>query len=352
MSKRILFYLVAIITAVNFYSCREEINSPPIESVAVEGAYLLSEGGFTPGSSKLSFYNLSGSSFIENIFNPATLGLLPDGLVYFDKQLYLTEQGNFPSPGKIYNLDSNGTIKQSQPVGNSPYSLAIANEKIYITNGPANNISVLNRNNLTAVTIINVGLYPQEIISIGNKIFVCNTSVFGGGTDSTVSVIDAVTDQVVANIVVRKKPSSLAVTNDGNLLVGCPGDAVEGIIYKINSNTYAKLDSFIISSGFAIGFDKDIAVSWNNEEIYFISSLNNIVKLNLSTKLHSVFIPNTNTAVNFFYGYNYDSRRQKHYVGNAKDFRSNGNFEIYDANGTNTNTFVAGLFPRRIVIKN
>ncbi len=336
---------------VNIFGCREEIISPPHINVAAEGAYVLSEGGFSAGSSKLSFYNLSSDNFIENIFGPTTLGLFPDGLLYSAKKIYLTEQGNFGASGKIYVLDSNGTVEQSQPVGNNPYSLAIANEKIYITNGPTNNVSVINRNNLTAVTTIPVGIYPQEIISIGNKVFVCNTSVFGGGTDSTVSVIDATIDQVVATIVVRKKPSSLAAANDGSLLVGCPGDAVQGIIYKINPFTYSKLDSFIISSGLAIGFDKDIAIT-NNNEIYFISYLNNIVKLNLSTKLHSVFIPNTNTAVNFFFGYNYDSKNQKHYIANARDFISKGHLLVYDVNGVNTKTFSTGVIPRRIVIKN
>ncbi|MEO8666530.1 MAG: YncE family protein [Ignavibacteria bacterium] len=349
--KKVLIYFFTVLTGVIFYSCREEVVNPNTPGVTSVGAYVLSEGGFSSGSSKLSFYNLLSNTFTENIFNPTNIGLFPDGLILSSNQLYLTEQGNFNAEGKIHNLDTSGTVIQSHAAGINPYSVAAVNEKIYITNGPTNSVTVLNRSDLSPVTTITVGLYPQEILALGTKVFVCNTSVFGGGTDSTVSVIDAATDQVVATIFVRKKPSSLAISRDGQLLVGCPGDASTGIIYKINPLSYVKVDSFFISNGFALGFDKDIAVNTDNDDVYFISYLNNIVKLNLSTKLHSVFIPNSNTAVDFFYGYNYDPRNQKHYIANAKDFVSNGSVLLYDGNGNNLNTFATGIIPRRIVVK-
>lgn len=351
--KRNILSILFIINLVYLSGCSRDdvIINTPVAGVTSEGAYILSEGGFSAGSSRLSFFNSITGSFSLSIFNPGSLGLYPDGMILENSNLYITEQGNFGVSGKIYKTDTNGTVIVSNNAGTNPYSLTAANGKLYVTNGPANNVSVVDQNSLTTSSTISVGVNPQEILAIGNKVFVCNTSEFMGATDSTVSVIDANSDIVAAVIKVRQTPSSLAVTNDMKLLVGCPGAPASGIIYKIDPSNYAILDSFVINNGFASGFGKDIAVDRSSDNIYFISNLNNIVRLNLITKESTVFIYNTNTA-DYFYGYNYDSKNVRHYITDAKDFVSNGSLSVYDGNATLLNTFATGIAPRRIVIKN
>ena len=199
-----------IIIVLLFSSCTRDaviIPEPPVV-ITTNGAYILSEGGVNPGSSKLSFYSIPKDSFYINIFSPGNLGLFPSGLIFKNNNLFVTEQGNFGSAGKIYKLDTNGTTLLSQVIGTNPYSLTSANNKIYITNGPASNVSVVDMNSLSIIKNIGVGAYPQEILAIGNKVFVCNTSLYGGAQDSTVSVIDATTDNVVKTVIVQKDPSS------------------------------------------------------------------------------------------------------------------------------------------------
>ena len=175
--------------------------------------------------------DLQNTSYTEDIFNPGNLGLFPDGLIFHENHLYVTEQGNFGGSGKIYKLDTLGNVLNSTTVGTNPYSLTISNNKIYITNGPASNVSVLNLSDLSLVTTISVGVYPQEILAINNKVFVANNSLFGGASDSTVSIINAETDLVEHTIIVTKDPSSLAFSNNGFLLIGCPGDENTGRIF-------------------------------------------------------------------------------------------------------------------------
>jgi YVTN family beta-propeller protein len=353
--KKSSIVLVFILTILYLPGCnRDDVLEPiPVTGTEAEGAYVLSEGGFSAGSSKLYFYNLLSGSFAESIFNPANLGLVPDGMILDNDNLFITEQGNFGAAGKVYKTDTNGTVILSSNVGVNPYSLATANGKLYITNGPVNNVSVVDKNSLMTLSIITVGVYPQEILALGNKVFVCNTSEFMGATDSTVSVIDAASDIIIATIKVRQTPSSLAVTNDNKLLVGCPGVSAIGIIYKIDPDNYSILDSFVINNAFASGFAKDIAVDRNTDNIYFISNLNNIVRLNLVTKQSIVFINNLNASTDLFYGYNYDSKNVRHYVANADiNFTLNGSLNVYDGNAALLNTFTTGIAPRRIVIKN
>lgn len=347
--KKYFLYLVCLSSIFHLAGCnRDEVVNPPIFVNASEGAYILSEGVFTPGTSGLSFFNATQDSFYTSIFKPANLGVTPDGLIIFNNNLFITEQGNNGSQGKIYKTDTVGRVLSFKDVGINPYSLTHTNNKLYVTNGPANNVSVVNLNDLTTLKTINVGIFPQEILSFNNKVFVCNTSLFGGASDSTVSVIDAVSDQVINTIQVRKTPSSLAITNDGKILIGCPGSSGTGIIYKVDPENFAKLDSFNTPAG----FDKDLTVNKNNNDVFYISFTNNIIRLNLSTKINSIFIDKTSSGGVFFYGYNFDHKNKIHYVTDARNFSTNGNLYIYNETGNLIKTYTTGGYaPRRIVLK-
>lgn len=309
--------------------------------------YILSEGGFSQNTSKLSLLDVNTNNFSQSIFGPGNIGLYPDGLIFFDNHIYLTEQGNFGSSGKIYKLDSLGNVINSAVVGTNPYSLTISNNKIYITNGPASNVSVLNLSDFSFIKNIPVGSYPQEIIAFNGKVFVANNSLYGGNSDSTVSVINPETDSVEFSISVKKDPSSLAISNDNFLLIGCPGNSENGIIFKVNPSTYTIIDTFRVP---VYGFGKDIAVDKNSNDIYFISYLNDIVKLNLTNRqsqlIFSSVYPN-----NFYYGYNFDFISKKHFVLDAKNFVVEGSFYILDSTYSITNTFTTGIAPRRILLK-
>ena len=306
--------------------------------------YVLSEGGASAGTSTLSMLDAHSNEFTQSIFNPGNIGLFPDGLVSFEGNIYITEQGNFGGSGKIYELDSTGTVLKSAVVGTNPYSLAIANNKIYVTNGPAGNVSVLNLNDFSFVKNIKVGAYPQEIISKNNFVFVANNSVWGGASDSTVSVIAADLDSVISTIVVKLNPSSLAISNDDFLLIGCPGNDSSAVIYKVDLISFAKVDSFSIP-GF--GFGKDISVDKNSDVIYFKGSTNDIIGLNLlSGDVNRVVDAQ---GVTFTYGYGYDYSNGVHYLLDAKDFSANGSLITYGSDGTLLHTYETGIAPRRLL---
>lgn len=351
MFKRFLFLMLL---AVTINSCtRDEINSPPtVIVINSKGAYIISEGGFNPGSSKLSYYNKTDVVFNPSVFNPGSLGLLPDGILYDNGNLFISEQGNFGAAGKVYKTDTNGTVQMTGSAGINPYSLTIANNKIYLTNGPSNSVTVLDKNTFSNIATIGVGTYPQEILAIGNRVFVCNTSVFNGNTDSTVSVIDALTDNVIATIPVSKTPSSLAIAPDGNLLVGCPGNSTGAVIYKIDPTALIIVNSY---RDHTFGLCKDIVTSGSNEILYIggdIYAEESIVKYNLSSRTAASIIPKPVSGLN--YGLNYDNEDNHIYVCvAASDFTSNGKFRVYGNNGTLINDFniSGGISPRRIALK-
>ena len=338
-------YLLAVLISLFMIGCNRDAimnqNNNPVHITT--GAYILNEGGFNPNTSSLSFYSYIKDSIYNNIFKPGNLGIFPDGLLRYNDLLFITEQGNYGAAGKIYKCDTNGVEILSNSIGKNPYSLCIANNKLYVTNGPANNVSVVDINSLAVIKTINVGIYPQEILSFGNYVYVCNTYVYGGATDSTVSVIDNTTDNVVKTIIVSKSPSSIAKSRTNTIIVCCAGTS--GTVYVIDPTTNNKIDSIA-----PVDFGKDLSVDFNSDNVYFISNSNNIIALDLNLKTVFTVIANPNPSGAFFNGYVFDYKNKIHYVANAGDFTSKGFLYIYDFYGNLLNSFQIGVSPRRILL--
>ena len=337
-----LFLVLFALSILYLQGCsRDELTGPGTVIVTARGVYVLSEGNGTSSSVALSYYNITDSSFTQNILSQ-NVGSYPDGLISSGNDLYMTAQGNFGSAGKIYKLDQTGNVQASNDVGTNPYSLTEASGKLYVTNGPASNVSVVDKSTLNTTNTIPVGSYPQEIITYGTKVYVCNTSAFGGSDDSTVSVIDSQNDVVVAVINVQKDPSALALSNDGKLLIGCPG--TNKYIYKVDPNSYAKLDSFLIPDGCY----RDISVDKTSDNIYFISGSFpsfRVLRLNLSTRALTEIM----SVGNNYYGLVFDSVTGDLFVAIVPDFTNSGKLRVLS--GGIATDYTTGVAPRRLLIK-
>jgi YVTN family beta-propeller protein len=349
---RFSFFLL-LISVIGISSCnRDEVMVEPPPVSAKSGVYVLSEGGFAPGTSKLSFFDFEDEQFSVNIFNPGSLGLFPDGILLDEGNLYITEQGNFGAPGKIYKTDTNGTVISSSTIGINPFAITFANGRLYVSNGPSNTVSAISRENLQILSTIPVRNYPQEILGISNRVFVCNFGSFSTGDDSVVSVIDAGNNQVIGNIIVGKNPSTLAKTSDGKLLIGCPGDSSRAVIYKVDPLSLAKLDTF---KNLTFGLSKDIAATGSNL-IHFIGgdiyADKEIIEYNVSTGVSRVLIQQPSGYFN--YGLAIDPNNNNVYLAQAaSDFASSGRLRIYSSGGVLAKELVItdGIAPRRIIVK-
>jgi len=346
--KTLLFLIAPLVFVQGCY--RDEIItiSNPSTLPHKLGVYVLSEGNGNPDQSALSFLSFATGDYNYNITFPSVLGLYPDGLIdYNGSALYVTERGTLNSSGKIYKMDTNGIIVSSNNIGVNPYSLVGVFGKAYVTNGPDSSVSVVDLNSLNEIKRIKVGLYPQEILSINNKVFVANTKINGGGTDSTISVIDVTRNEQILKFRVNAYPSSLAISKDGFLLVSSSGSG--GMIYKYSPNTYQRIDSFFVNS-LTIG---DMNVDYNSDNLYFIKDHFAIYKLNLTSKeVSPVIVPSGVNTIEYINGYGYDVKSQKHYIADARDFSRQGYLYKFNSSGVLESGFQTGIAPRRILIRN
>jgi YVTN family beta-propeller protein len=171
-------------------------------------------------------------------------------------------------------LDPNtGAVEQTWNVGVAPRELTLVGSKLYVSNEggrqaqagdttmgsygtlvPANGylgtsttgtVSVIDTANpAAAVGSISVGLHPTAMYVKNNALFVANTF------DDTVSVVDITTDKVVQTIETKPwpssqvgyEPTSIAMTNDGHLLVTL-GRANAVAVYQYHGDPQQPVDA-------------------------------------------------------------------------------------------------------------
>src|SRR5690606_7340609 len=93
--------------------------------------------------------------------------------------------------------------------------------KGYVTDWVSNTVAVVNLNSFSITKNIPAGNGPEKMLQIGNQLFVVNSGGFG--IDSTVTVINTVTDAVDTTIVVCHNPNSLQLDGNGDLWTLCGG---------------------------------------------------------------------------------------------------------------------------------
>ena len=136
------------------------------------------------------------------------------------------------------------------------------------------------------------------------------------------------------------------MSNQDNLLIGCPGNETKGMIFEIDPAAFTKIDSFKIPG---YGFGKGISVDKKSSNIYFKSYTNTIVELNLDTEEVAEAVSDPDLI--FVYGYGYDHTTGTHYVLDARNFSSNGSMIVYDGEGSKINSYETGIAPRRVVFE-
>jgi YVTN family beta-propeller protein len=88
---------------------------------------------------------------------------------------------------------------------------------------------------------IKVGFGPENMVKLGNYIYVANSG--GWGLDSTLSIIDTGYDRVAGTLTVGDIPSDLVLDGDSNLWIYCKGYALynSNPPYDLISETASRL---------------------------------------------------------------------------------------------------------------
>ena len=318
--------LLALLMGLSFSSCTtDDDDTPPEPRGDYENGLLIShEGSFSDGVGTVSFISDDFTTVEHNIFsnvNGRTLGTVVQSMAFNGDLAYIISNvSNRIDIVNRYTFESVATIDTGL---SNPRYMAVSNGKGYVTNWgdftPTDDdyLAVIDLTTNTIVDTISTSYLPEEIVALGNKVYVA-TGIFGNG--DKVDVINTEIDVLEGSITVGNSPNSLQLDDQGDLWVLSSENLIEVNTSNDEISKTISLNASITSPS-KLNFDNEALYIYSGGSVYKMDETASILPTGSEID-----------GVNF-----YDMRVKdgKLYGLDAKDFASDGDLIIYDLN-TNT----------------
>ncbi|MBN2414224.1 T9SS type A sorting domain-containing protein [bacterium] len=195
------------------------------------------------GANSLSTMNMETGTISNNCIR--NVGVTPNQILSFNDRIYLVN--SVPDEIRVLDPMDDPAFLSSIPLpaGSNPWSMApVSCAQAYVTNQRDSSISRLDLTSGQILKRIPVGPAPQGIVVVDNEAWITNTNLKGWSSygQGSVSLVDIITDSVIAGIPVPVNPQMLAKSPDPDgwggtyIHVLCTGDYAQqpGRIAVIN----------------------------------------------------------------------------------------------------------------------
>ena len=355
MKTNLTFIAAILILAGVISSCKKtETTSYTSSGPFANGAFISNEGTYGHPNASVSYFDFAADSVRKSIYsivNNHSLGQLLQSIYISNGKAYMvlnlsdtvaiTTVDDFKSAGFITGL-------------NSPRYMTSYNNKGYITQwGDSGVVKVVDLNLHTILSTIKVGTGPEFALLTGGNILVCNGGAYD--VDSTISVINPITDKVTQTIQVGHNPKEMVADKNNNIWVVCYGYIKYDLNYniiletpsklvKLSGQNYQKLGEFIISQH---SHPQHIDISMDKATVYYGGGygFTGIYAMNIT----SVALPATPLiGTKDFYGFNVNPRNGDIYALDATDYTSHGIMFRYSSDGTLEKQYSTGITPNGV----
>jgi hypothetical protein len=321
------------------------------------GVFIVNEGNFLANNGSISYFNPDSGFLVNNLFeavNRRPLGDVVQSMSFAGDRGYIVVNGS----GKVEIVDRETFRTITEPVLASypRYFQAVNPQKGYLTNGTLQGyVYVIDLENSNIVDSVNVGFGPDIMLQFGNIVYVANSG--GWGADSTLSIIDAVHDDVTGTLVVGDVPSDMALDAENNLWVYCKGYAAydsnppydlisetPSRLVKVHTGTRSILwEGIVGSAGDYTGTLPRLAAGADGNDIYFLrpDGVYTISAQNPS-------LPCDRILEGSFYGLDVNPLTGELYVFQSS-FTGDGTMFIVDPLTGDKNSFTVGIGPNGAV---
>jgi hypothetical protein len=202
---------------------------------------------------------------------------------------------------------------------------------------------------LEIVSELQVGKNPEGIAVLNNQLFVANSGGLDAPNyDSTVSVIDLITNNLTETIDVRVNPGKL-VASDNSIFCISNGDygSVPSLLQKINPTT------FLVENELEI-YPSDMNYYQGKLYVLYKGIENGTSKIGVMNPETMVFENEhliSNNEITTFYGFDIDSESRIH-CRDANGYVNSGKIYTYSLNGQFLFDFQTGLNPNKVILIN
>ncbi len=349
--KKITFLslIMLSLSIILFQSCDKDDYTP--KGIYDGGVFISNEGTFGQGNGSVSYYNFTGDSVVNNIFEKAnnrTLGDVVFSVSLFNEKAYIcVNASNKIEVAGQYNFNELGVIDTLPMVrhfiGND------ATKGYASVWGDGGQVKVIDLSTNTVTKSIDVGNGPENMLIVSNKLYVANS---GGFTeDNSISVISTETDELIKTITLDgDNPVDLLTDKSGNLWVLCMGKTIYDANWVPTGNTPAKLFRINTSTdtpeAYAVLSEdthpNNIEISPDGNYLYYGGGFgfNGIYKIDLA----SLTVTANPLIEKYFYGFSIYQNGEI-FAAEATSFTDNGILYRYQADGTLIKQYTVGIAP-------
>jgi len=333
---KINLYILTIVLFVIFTinSCDKTEVKPPEPGKYATGIFITNEGPFTDGSGTITYINRDSNATENEIFarvNGRPLGSIVQSMSVFDKLAYIVV--NNSNKIEVVTAETFESVALIEDVMLPNRFLGINENKAYVSSFE-NHLSVIDLNSHTVIKTIPTGSGPDKMLMHDGNVYVLNLG--GYGLDSTLTVINAESDEVIQTLQIENKPTGIQIDKNGKLWVMCSGkgwngfpqaDDTEGHLLCIDPFDMSILKDFIFPT--KTNHPQELLIN-ETGDILFYNMPDGIYDLSINAdNIKQSALIQTNTM---FYRIGYDPIEKYLYASNPLDYAQNGWIYRFDKN--------------------
>ena len=339
--KRLFVVLTCIVLIA---SCKKD--SSTHVPIAEHGVLTVNEGNFNWGNAGLSFFDSDKNTLSKDVFKEAngfSLGDVAQSATLIDSLLYVVVNNS----AKVV-VVSASTFKQQSVIsitGSSPRNLLSVNDSIaYVTELYANKIWIVNTKAGTTLGSITVAGETNQMEKVNDQVFVAERTKFNGASVAQIRVVNTLSHQTTKVIPLPTQPNSICKDVAGNIwAMTDTGGGKPASLIAIDNGTLSVTKQFDFPTGKT---PSRLRYNTANHTLCFLSG-NGVYSTGSNTSALPTS-PLFNMSAAIPYAFDIDAKG-KYYVSDAINYAQSSKCFIYNADGSQSHSFNAGINTNQFV---
>jgi len=374
---RVAASILLFLAVLFLISCRKEDEIiPPTEteittpenSESIKGFFLLNEGNMGSNKATLDYFDYETGVYTKNIYADRNPGVVKElGDVGNDIQIYGDKLYAVINCSHFVEVMDVKTIEHIKAVSIPNCRYIVFKDKYAYVSSYAGPVKIdpnarlgyvarMDTANLNVLDTCVVGYQPEEMVIVGNKLYVANSGGYRvPNYDSTVSVIDLKNFTEIKKIEVGINLHRMELDKYGNIWVSSRGDYYNtpSKTFVIDSKTDKVTDEFKLMPNSNMTLCGDSLYIYSTEWSYLTN--NNTVTyaiMNVKTKrvvTRNFITDGTDRKIKIPYGLCINSENGEFFITDAKDYVTPGTLYCFNKDGSKKWSVTTGDIPAHIV---
>ena len=330
-----------------FISCNKNNNDNPAGAWS-ESVFIINEGTYPTGTGTISAFNRETLEMTDYLFvtvNGRPLGNIAQSLTVHGDKAYIVV--NNANKIEVVNLEDFVSVATVENLPLPRYFVVKDDQKGYVSCWDST-VKVISLADYSIIKSIKVGTGPDEMILSGDYLFVINSG--GYGLDSTVSVINTVTDTPYESIYAGHRPAAIQEGADGKLWILCAGKGWNG--FPDPGDTPARIIGLDASS-LTIANEIVFPATDQHPDNLVINKDGDVLYYHLGKNIYAFPVTASEvssqpfiTGVESFYGLGFDKVTNMIYATAPLDYSQNGwIYRFRSQDGAEIDSYMAGIIP-------